>query len=73
MTVSQDTIPADGTTIDVNVAATEADGAVGAGSVTFTVPGGLLDGQDTKESMVDLSNGRATIKWSCAADSCLGT
>lgn len=73
---SPKTLPADGTTTDLSVVATEASGAVGTGQVTLSAPRGSLGSPGTTEVLLNLSNGHASVKYSCDAakeSACSGT
>ncbi len=73
VTLSNSQVPADGTTVDVVITATEADGRLGEGTVVLTVSAGLLDGQKSLTST--LANGSTTVHWNCDSqtESCVGT
>jgi hypothetical protein len=59
--------PADGTTIDLSVEATTAEGAPGSGQVVVEVPRGTLGGDASGKATLSLANGRTTVKFACAA------
>lgn len=75
LTASPVTLPADGATTDVSVAAVQEDGTIGNGTVTIQATNGSLGGGGTSAT-ISLSNGRGTVKWSCNAASqasCVGS
>lgn len=75
VTASPDKVPADGTTSDITLLAVQTDGTNGYGTVIVQVTNGSLNGGGNSAN-VDLSNGRASLKWGCdqaTKGSCVGT
>ncbi|MBI5547621.1 MAG: Ig-like domain-containing protein [Deltaproteobacteria bacterium] len=69
ITASPKMLPGDGRSTDISVAAAEADGALGVGNVTLTTTRGNLGEEGVTETILELSNGRTSIKYWCNATS----